>query len=286
MFQSTEAFVPVNTIATNAPTPRRMNVQPETALTAYKNSKTAASGNKKVSNKKKVVPEDDDEKGGVFSKPANLIFLPFVAIFGLDLVLNILVVVKRSIEVALTGQYTCTALRPRPHDGLKFDTPKRCGGKQVDMTGIKVDVGMDASFSIDVDFENLFVPDLEMKIQDVQVLQDEGFVHCTTDPNKYVIGSANVGAELNPSEACEEDTTGAACFRISVNLDIFVKGEIKGLTVKVTGSIADAFGADEGSIVDLLKLDPPYVDIALVSIASLDPKTRLVQDHQLYQVPL
>eukprot|EP00980_Cylindrotheca_fusiformis_P015076 scaffold4157_cov136-Cylindrotheca_fusiformis.AAC.26 len=67
-----------------------------------------------ASNKKKKAPitkqdEIEDVKdAGILSKPANLIVIPFVALFGLDLVANILVVVKRSIEVLLTGQYTCT----------------------------------------------------------------------------------------------------------------------------------------------------------------------------------
>ena len=38
--------------------------------------------------------------------PATYVVAPFVFIFGLDIVLNILVVTKRSIEVALTGEYT------------------------------------------------------------------------------------------------------------------------------------------------------------------------------------
>ncbi|CAJ1958802.1 unnamed protein product [Cylindrotheca closterium] len=99
-----EAFAPLHATTSSA----NSILKTRTVLTAYKKSKTTSSANKKVSNRNKGSSEDDDEKGGVFSKPANLIFLPFVAIFGLDLVLNILVVVKRSIEVALTGQYTCT----------------------------------------------------------------------------------------------------------------------------------------------------------------------------------
>lgn len=72
----------------------------QTALSAYK---------KKSANPTKNKVEMEEEKdAGILSKPANLIFLPFVALFGLDLVANILVVVKRSIEVLLTGQYTCT----------------------------------------------------------------------------------------------------------------------------------------------------------------------------------
>ena len=38
--------------------------------------------------------------------PATYVLAPFVLIFGLDIVLNILVVTKRSLEVAFTGEYT------------------------------------------------------------------------------------------------------------------------------------------------------------------------------------
>ena len=109
LLHCTQAFVPLYTTTTKAQTSLKVDdVTTGTVLAAYKNSKTTSNGSNKVSNKSKGLSGDDDEKGGVFSKPANLIFLPLVAIFGLDLVLNILVVVKRSIEVALTGQYTCT----------------------------------------------------------------------------------------------------------------------------------------------------------------------------------
>lgn len=38
--------------------------------------------------------------------PGTIVVLPFVLIFGLDLVANIAVVTKRSLEVFLTGEYT------------------------------------------------------------------------------------------------------------------------------------------------------------------------------------
>lgn len=114
LFHRTEAFAPIPKVRHTRPT--LTDLQAPKVLAAYKNSKTTTSSpnNKTLSKvplakkEKNAVKGDDDEKEGVFSKPANLIFLPFVAIFGLDLVLNILVVVKRTIEVALTGQYTCT----------------------------------------------------------------------------------------------------------------------------------------------------------------------------------
>ena len=38
--------------------------------------------------------------------PGTIVVLPFVLIFGLDLVANIAVVTKRSLEVFFTGEYT------------------------------------------------------------------------------------------------------------------------------------------------------------------------------------
>ena len=38
--------------------------------------------------------------------PATLVLAPLVFLFGLDLVLNIAVVTKRSLEVFFTGEYT------------------------------------------------------------------------------------------------------------------------------------------------------------------------------------
>eukprot|EP00978_Attheya_sp_CCMP212_P001880 scaffold3897_cov50-Attheya_sp.AAC.1 len=40
------------------------------------------------------------------TNPGSLVVAPFVLLFALDLVLNILVVTKRSIEVLFTGEYT------------------------------------------------------------------------------------------------------------------------------------------------------------------------------------
>ena len=65
---------------------------------------------------KKNNGEDDEKESNsstlmawvekVKSKPANVIIAPFVAIFFIDIVANILVVTKRTIEYTLTGEYT------------------------------------------------------------------------------------------------------------------------------------------------------------------------------------
>mmetsp|Transcript_28512 Transcript_28512/g.43759 ORF Transcript_28512/g.43759 Transcript_28512/m.43759 type:complete len:139 (-) Transcript_28512:180-596(-) len=54
-------------------------------------------------------PQDEEDSGNKFlntlkEKPGTLIILPFVAIFGLDLILNIAVVTKRSLEFVLLGE--------------------------------------------------------------------------------------------------------------------------------------------------------------------------------------
>lgn len=57
--------------------------------------------------KKDTTNDESKESVGFFSKPANLILFPFILLFGLDLVANIAVITKRSIEVMLYGEYTC-----------------------------------------------------------------------------------------------------------------------------------------------------------------------------------
>lgn len=50
---------------------------------------------------------NNDGMMGIFKKsPGTIVIAPFVLLFGLDLVLNIAVVTKRSLEVFFTGEYT------------------------------------------------------------------------------------------------------------------------------------------------------------------------------------
>ena len=54
-----------------------------------------------------VVEKGNKILGGVFRKsPGAVIVAPFVLLFGLDLILNIAVITKRSLEVLFTGGYT------------------------------------------------------------------------------------------------------------------------------------------------------------------------------------
>jgi len=57
--------------------------------------------------------DETDEISPVFwedmdKKPGNLIILPFVALFGIDLLLNIVFMTKRSLEFFLLGQAPST----------------------------------------------------------------------------------------------------------------------------------------------------------------------------------
>ena len=64
--------------------------------------------------KKQPIGSDENEKDigdnalvSMFQRsPGTIIALPFVLIFGLDLVANIAVVTKRSLEMVFTGGYT------------------------------------------------------------------------------------------------------------------------------------------------------------------------------------
>lgn len=59
---------------------------------------------------KKSNSSEKDSDGNMSEKkkmsPATLVLAPLVLLFGLDLVLNIAVVTKRSLEVFFTGEYT------------------------------------------------------------------------------------------------------------------------------------------------------------------------------------
>ncbi|KAL7457021.1 hypothetical protein ACHAWC_009427 [Mediolabrus comicus] len=58
----------------------------------------------KKSNSSEKDSDGDTEKKKI--SPATLVLAPIVFLFGLDLVLNIAVVTKRSLEVFFTGEYT------------------------------------------------------------------------------------------------------------------------------------------------------------------------------------
>ena len=64
---------------------------------------------KQTKNKSDNEDKSESNSGimGTFKKsPGTLIIAPFVLLFGLDLILNIAVVTKRSLEVFFTGEYT------------------------------------------------------------------------------------------------------------------------------------------------------------------------------------
>jgi hypothetical protein len=87
---------------------RTMSRRPPIARIAYDASSTAIDAAKRTRD-----DEDDasgkgtSSTGGAFKKsPGLIIVVPLVAIFGLDLIANIAVVTKRSLEVLFTGEYT------------------------------------------------------------------------------------------------------------------------------------------------------------------------------------
>jgi len=77
-----------------------------TSIRSYKNAKQTTT----LYAKKKSPSSSDDNSSSPNNKwtnPGNLIIAPFVLIFGLDLILNILAITRRSIEYLLTGDVSC-----------------------------------------------------------------------------------------------------------------------------------------------------------------------------------
>ena len=84
---------------------------PSSSATAMGAKKTRGSGGAGGDNEDddvdNVVEKGNKILGGVFRKsPGAVIVAPFVLLFGLDLILNIAVITKRSLEVLFTGGYT------------------------------------------------------------------------------------------------------------------------------------------------------------------------------------
>ena len=77
---------------------------PSSSITKKSNTVAALSPLQAKKNKNGVSENESGDKKKL--SPATYVLAPFVFIFGLDIVLNILVVTKRSLEVALTGEYT------------------------------------------------------------------------------------------------------------------------------------------------------------------------------------
>lgn len=86
----------------------------ECVLTQQTHTATSTSLNakkKQIKGGASVEEEDDDSSNsgimGIFKKsPGTIIIAPFILLFGLDLIANIAVVTKRSLEVLFTGEYT------------------------------------------------------------------------------------------------------------------------------------------------------------------------------------
>mmetsp|Transcript_23557 Transcript_23557/g.33047 ORF Transcript_23557/g.33047 Transcript_23557/m.33047 type:complete len:131 (+) Transcript_23557:153-545(+) len=91
-----------NTGNTNVPLAESHQKMSTRAAPRWSESSIALWGSKKDKGK------DEQQKNKFMDtlkeKPGTLIILPFVAIFGIDLILNIAVVTKRSLEFFLLGQ--------------------------------------------------------------------------------------------------------------------------------------------------------------------------------------
>jgi len=77
-----------------------------TSIRSYKKQLTT----KTILYAKKKSPsssDDDSSSSNKWTNPGNLLIAPFVLIFGLDLILNILAITRRTIEYLLTGDVSC-----------------------------------------------------------------------------------------------------------------------------------------------------------------------------------
>jgi len=100
-------LVQTSTGNTNVPLTTKFPERRTTTMTIQPrwSHKSSLGGSKKD---QQPQPQDDDS-GNKFlntlkEKPGTLIILPFVAIFGIDLILNIVFVTKRSLEFVLLGE--------------------------------------------------------------------------------------------------------------------------------------------------------------------------------------
>ena len=78
------------------------------SISKISNTAAALSPPQARKSKEDDILSTENESGDKKKKlsPATYVIAPFIFIFGLDIVLNILVVTKRSLEVAFTGEYT------------------------------------------------------------------------------------------------------------------------------------------------------------------------------------
>jgi hypothetical protein len=85
---------------------------------------------------------------------------------------------------------------------------------------------------------------------------------------RYVILNAIANGEYLAEESCEEDAE-APCYRVSVNLQLFLKAETRFFTL--INFIAADFDGSTRPLVDRLGLADPFKTIELVGVSSLTP---------------
>ena len=80
-----------------------------TSIRSYNIAKQSSTTTILYAKKKSPSSSNDDSStsNNKWTNPGNLIIAPFVLIFGLDLILNILAITRRSIEYLLTGDVSC-----------------------------------------------------------------------------------------------------------------------------------------------------------------------------------
>lgn len=139
------------------------------------------------------------------------------------------------------------------------------------MTVRTFEIVMDVAFDNEVDFTQ-YEDDLEQTIQESLA---PALADCASDeqrklrvlqqrPNQYVIGNAKVGLTFQQTESC--DSTENSCYRISVILNLFLKGKERLLTL--ASLISDAFGSDP--LASAWELPTPYQSVVIVIVNSKD----------------
>lgn len=78
-----------------------------TSIRSYNNAKQSTTLYAKKKSPSSSDNDDSSSSSNKWTNPGNLIIAPFVLIFGLDLILNILAITRRSIEYVLTGDVSC-----------------------------------------------------------------------------------------------------------------------------------------------------------------------------------
>ncbi|CAJ1963321.1 unnamed protein product [Cylindrotheca closterium] len=149
---------------------------------------------------------------------------------------------------------------------------------QDELTAFTFEITIGVAYSVNVDFENVYLPDLSQAIQEflgpilaqcpTATRQLQGNDDAST---KYVVGNALVETNLVEDRTCEEDDGTSDCYLLSVGVDVFLKDVIPNPVLSVISFISEAFQTSEVPLVETLQLPDPYVFVEIDSLTSLDP---------------